>query len=129
MSNHIHIVLFIDENAAKSWSTPEVLERWHQLFKGTLLTQHYCRGETLADYLQETLDNTVKEYRSRLMDISWFMRLLNEGIARQANQPNNLLAFIGNPRKNMPKGLPFELKDYLELIELTGRCIRADKVH
>ena len=28
----------------------------------------------------------------------------------------------------MPKGLPFELKDYLELIELTGRCIREDKV-
>jgi hypothetical protein len=28
----------------------------------------------------------------------------------------------------MPKGLPFELKDYLELIDLTGRCIRADKV-
>ena len=27
----------------------------------------------------------------------------------------------------MPKGLPFELKDYLELIDLTGRCIREDK--
>ena len=27
----------------------------------------------------------------------------------------------------MPKGLPFELQDYLELIELTGRCIREDK--
>ncbi|MFT6919922.1 MAG: hypothetical protein ACJA2G_002565 [Cognaticolwellia sp.] len=27
----------------------------------------------------------------------------------------------------MPKGLPFELADYLELIELTGRCIREDK--
>ncbi len=27
----------------------------------------------------------------------------------------------------MPKGLPFELTDYLELIELTGRCIREDK--
>ncbi len=27
----------------------------------------------------------------------------------------------------MPKGLPFELKDYLELIELTGRCFREDK--
>jgi hypothetical protein len=61
----------------------------HKLFKGTLLTQHYCRGETLTSYLQETLDNTVKEYRSRLMDISWFMRLLNKGIARQANQEDN----------------------------------------
>ena len=27
----------------------------------------------------------------------------------------------------MPKGLPFELKSYLELVELTGRCIREDK--
>ena len=27
----------------------------------------------------------------------------------------------------MPKGLPFELKSYLELVELTGKCIRADK--
>jgi hypothetical protein len=125
------------------------------------------------------------------MDISWFMRLLNQSIARQANQednctghfwearfksqalldeavlaaciayvdlnlvrariattpesseytsvkqrvisakkakqPSTLLPFVGNPRKEMPKGLPFELKDYLELIELTGRCLREDK--
>jgi hypothetical protein len=27
----------------------------------------------------------------------------------------------------MPKDLPFELIDNLELIELTGRCIREDK--
>jgi hypothetical protein len=27
----------------------------------------------------------------------------------------------------MPKGLPFELSDYLELVELTGRCIRENK--
>jgi hypothetical protein len=27
----------------------------------------------------------------------------------------------------MPKGLPFDLADYLQLIELTGRCIREDK--
>ncbi|MCF6433896.1 transposase, partial [Pseudoalteromonas sp. MMG021] len=31
------------------------------------------------------------------------------------------------PRKHMPKGLPFELKSYLELVELTGKCIRTDK--
>jgi len=27
----------------------------------------------------------------------------------------------------MPKGLPFELKSYLELVELTGRVMREDK--
>jgi hypothetical protein len=66
VSNHTHVVFFIDENVAKSWSTQEVLKRWHQLFIGTLLTQQYCRGETLADYLQAILNNTVKEYRKRI---------------------------------------------------------------
>ncbi len=47
--------------------------------------------------------------------------------AKKFKQPKMLLPFVGNPRKTMPKGLPFELKDYLELIELTGRCIREDK--
>ena len=48
--------------------------------------------------------------------------------AKKAKQPNLLLPFVGNPRQAMPKGLPFELKDYLELIELTGRGIREDKL-
>ena len=47
--------------------------------------------------------------------------------AKTASQPNGLLPFVGNPRKDMPKGLTFALQDYLELIELTGRCMRADK--
>ena len=39
MSNHYHVVLFIDEEKAKQWSINEVIERWHRLHKGTLLTQ------------------------------------------------------------------------------------------
>ncbi len=191
MSNHTHTVLFIDEETAKGWSTQEVIERWHQLFKGTLLTQLYCRGEDIPESLMTSLQETVEVYRNRLMDISWFMRILNQSIAIQANQedkctghfwegrfksqalldesalaacmayvdlnpvraniaktpessgftsikqrvksaikdkqPKKLLPFVGNPRQYMPKGLPFELTDYLELIELTGRCIREDK--
>ena len=47
--------------------------------------------------------------------------------AKTASQPNALFPFVGNPRKDMPKGLAFALQDYLELIELTGRCMRAEK--
>jgi hypothetical protein len=47
--------------------------------------------------------------------------------AKKSQQPRTLLPFVGNSRKNSPKGLPFELTDYLQLIELTGHCIREDK--
>jgi len=38
-----------------------------------------------------------------------------------------LMPFVGNPRKDMPKGIPFSLKDYCELVDITGRVIRYDK--
>ncbi|TMO07803.1 hypothetical protein CWB66_03450 [Pseudoalteromonas sp. S558] len=47
--------------------------------------------------------------------------------AKEGKQPKKLLRFAGMPRQIMPKGLPFELKSYLELVELTGRVIREDK--
>jgi hypothetical protein len=47
--------------------------------------------------------------------------------ALKGDQPNNLLPFIGNERKNQPKGIAFALKDYLELVDDTGRIIRNDK--
>jgi hypothetical protein len=36
MSNHLHIVLRIDLETAQSWSSIDVVNQWHQLFKGTL---------------------------------------------------------------------------------------------
>lgn len=89
INNHRHIVLFVDEQKEKSWSIDEVLTRWHQLLKGTLLTQQYIRGEALIEPLQQMVITTAEIYRQRLMDISWFMRLLNESIAREANKENN----------------------------------------
>jgi hypothetical protein len=41
--------------------------------------------------------------------------------AKNAEQPKVLSPFVGNPRKNMPKGLPFDLTDYIQLVKLTGR--------
>jgi hypothetical protein len=41
-------------------------------------------------------------------------------------QPKTLLPFVGNERKEMPKGLMFQLKDYLQLVEDTGQLIRND---
>ncbi|NQY38248.1 MAG: transposase, partial [Alteromonadaceae bacterium] len=85
MSNHTHLVLYVDENTAKSWSIEEVIHQWHQLFNGTLFTQKYINGDKLSKEIINCVIETAEIYRQRLMDISWFMRILNESIARQAN--------------------------------------------
>ena len=198
MSNHYHVVLHVDREQGLAWSDAEVIERWHRLFKGSLLSRRYIQDETLSRAEQQALDEVVAEWRERLVSISWFMRCLNEPIARKANrednvtgrfwegrytsqalldekalaacmvyvdlnpiraqmattpeasdhtsiqrritkacdvqlpnhkdkQPEQLLPFAGNPRKNMPAGLPFRLIDYIELVDWTGRILRDDK--
>ena len=43
--------------------------------------------------------------------------------ALDGEQPANLLAFVGNEKLDMPKGLQFHLDDYLQLVDETGRLI------
>ena len=192
MNNHTHVVLCVDKALADNWDNDEVLRRYHKLHRGTLLTQKFMNGDTLSQGELITFDETVETYRQRLYDISWFMRDLNEYIAREANkedgctgrfwegrfksqalldesavlacmayvdlnpirakmektpetskhtsikkrihaiknqqpQPSVLKPFVGNPCENIPKGIPYSLKDYCELVDTTGRCIRDDK--
>ena len=89
MSNHLHLVLHIDIDLANSWSDREVLEHWHKCFKGTEVTQKFAKGELIAAYQVSQLKHLIATYRSRLSDISWFMRCLNEPIARKANIEDN----------------------------------------
>ena len=198
MSNHYHVVLHVDYEQAQDWDRDEVIVRWHALFKGHALSQRYLQNQALGRAELSVLDELVTIWRGRLMDISWFMRVLNETIARQANDedvctgrfwegrfksqalldeaalaacmayvdlnpirakladtpeqsdhtsiqqrcrwaqgahsPNHsqqqvtgLMPFVGNPRHNIPKGLPFRLTDYLELVDWSGRILREDK--
>jgi len=191
MSNHTHIVLYVDDKKANRLTDKAVLLRWNKLSKMTPLGQNFLRGEQLSDVQQAFLNKEVAEYRTRLSSISWFMRMLNEYIARRANkedectghfwegrfksqalldesallacmayvdlnpvraevartpeqsdytsfkkrcqeaknskQPKLLARFVGGMNKNKSKGIPFELKSYLLLVEQTGRCISTDK--
>jgi hypothetical protein len=47
--------------------------------------------------------------------------------AIKGEQPKELLPFVGNERLDMPNGLMFSVKDYIVLVEDTGRIIREDK--
>ena len=52
---------------------------------------------------------------------------IQQALKTPAQQPTTLFAFVGNPRNDMPEGIPFNLTDYLELVDWSGRIIREDK--
>jgi len=206
LHNHYHIIVRVDVDRALAWDTTTVIQRWCLMFNGNLLSQRFLKGETLSLAEQEALDSCVAKWRERLMSISWFMKELNEFIARKANREDNckgrfwesrfksqalldttavlacmayvdlnpiragiaksvigsdftsiqerlfilankrqaritkstsqshsdkqtkLLPFIEAEHETNPAcALPFNLKDYCDLVDWTGRCLRGDK--
>ncbi|MES9851430.1 MAG: transposase [Candidatus Thiodiazotropha sp. L084R] len=199
MSNHYHVILHVDGDSSSDWSEQEVIERWERLFSLPDLVKRYCSKQAITKAEREAVSTLTVKWRSRLLDISWFMRCLNEPIARQANQedgctgrywegrfksqalldekalaacmayvdlnpvragmaktpetseftsvaqrlaqikqssgnakeqpsqPPHLFPFVGNPRTDMPNGLPFRLTDYLQLVDWSGRAILENK--
>ena len=85
MSNHSHLVLKINEALGQSWSDETIINHWGQLFTIPVLVERYQNGECHSDVEIKRAQETIEMYRERLMDISWFMRCLNEHIARKAN--------------------------------------------
>lgn len=90
MHNHYHVVLHILSDTVAGWSDDEVITRWHRLFKGSLFSQRYLQGDALSKAEQEALQQQVKTWREHLCSISWFMRCVNEPIAREANKEDQV---------------------------------------
>lgn len=194
MSNHYHAVLHVDSARATNWTEQEVIHRWRKLYTGPVLIHDFLRGTLATEAEKAVARKVIALWRARLMDISWFMRCLNEYIARKANQEDgctgrfwegrfksqalrdeaallSCMAYVDlNPvRAGIAKSLkdsnhtsvqarlmrikvrkpsarkklmsfnervadgnnkptiPFGLKDYLELVEWTGRQVRGEK--
>lgn len=85
MNNHYHLVLFVDADKAISLSDNEVALRWTQLVHAPIIIQRFISGHELNESEKITVSEIISIWRNRLMDISWFMRFLNEFIARKAN--------------------------------------------
>ena len=77
MSNHLHVVLAIEPEAAAHWSDDQVAERWLRLFPVRDAERYEARRSALLA--------SIGQYRERLTDLSWFMKCLDEHIARRAN--------------------------------------------
>ncbi len=205
MPNHYHLLLHIDRERCLAETPLSIAKRWHQLFKGTELSRKFIQKDPLEPHEKLALDTMIDTWRSRLHNISWIMKVLNEGISRRANaeddctghfwesrfksqallddkavlscmayidlnpvraamantpeqseytsiktridywksktgesppesvdtgdnlQPSNLFPFAGNHREQIPEGIAFDLLEYIQLVDWTGRQIRDDK--
>jgi REP element-mobilizing transposase RayT len=195
MSNHYHLVLYVDAAQARKWTQREIVERWTLLFRAPNLVKRWQSGEAL-EAEQRMAEAIIERWRLRLCDISWFMRCLNEHLARLANAEDQCtgrfwegrfksqalldeaglltaMAYVDlnpiragiaetpedseftsicdrirqlravsdeqrslDPRlplhpfsdeSNGKQSIPFSLRDYLSLLDCSGRAIRADK--
>jgi len=86
MSNHIHIAIKLMPSQIAPLSHREIAQRWTCLFKGSLLFQKWHNGDQLDSAELNAVSEEVERYRLRLNDLGWFMKCLNEPIARQANK-------------------------------------------
>lgn len=77
MNNHYHIVLHVNKEQAMAWSDDEVNQRW-----GLALNR--------KNSLSQVSPEEVARRRTNLFSISWFMRFLNEFIARLANKEDDV---------------------------------------
>jgi REP element-mobilizing transposase RayT len=197
MSNHYHLVVHVNRSAAMRWSNEEVATRWGAIFGVPPLVERWLSGAASAAET-EVAHQLLGCWRQRLHDISWFMRSLNEHLARRANAEDQCtgrfwegrfksqalldesglltaMAYVDlNPirariattpekseftsiyeriralhprsdgslvadqsstvplmgfRSNVEtdNSIPYGLEDYLELVDWSGRAIRADK--
>ena len=85
MSNHYHLVLRLRPERVAEWSDEEVITRWTRLFSEPSLISRYRKGDAMTCDERSRVCATLETWRERLGDLSWYMRCLNEYIARRAN--------------------------------------------
>ncbi len=85
MSNHYHLVVRLNPKAIAALDDAAVIDRWGQVFSLPLTVQRWRQGVPISIAERQVVNGLVRLWRERLMSLSWFMRCLNEGIARTAN--------------------------------------------
>ena len=88
MSNHYHLVLHVDATRARKWTPREVVDRWGELFSLPPLIQRWQKNGS-SEGERAIAEQLIQAWRRRLHDVSWFMRCLNEHLARRANAEDN----------------------------------------
>jgi REP element-mobilizing transposase RayT len=91
MSNHFHLILRSRPDVVSAWDSTEVARRWWMLCparkdaEGTPEEPNEAELDTIRNQPER-----LAEIRTRLSDISWWMRMIAEPVARRANREEQL---------------------------------------
>ena len=90
LDNHFHVVVRTDPERAASWTPHQVATRWFELC-GRSVREWASRRSSdahLSDHevieLLARDERRIAEFRTRLADLSWFMKLLKERDPRRS---------------------------------------------
>ena len=87
LSNHFHLVLRSRPDVVAVWDDSEVARRWLMLCPKRRDAQKMPKEPNEFELNMIRNDPVrLKEIRSRLSDISWWMRLLSQKIGKRANE-------------------------------------------
>lgn len=78
--NRYHLVLFVDKKSADHWDEYDIRDRWGKLFYKDAEAWNSLPDDSKLKHHKTVLWN------DRLMDINWFMRCLNQTIARLSSK-------------------------------------------
>lgn len=89
MSNHYHIVLKIESQSCACWTDGEVVERWVRLCPGRRTKNDAKDAQEILKATLLTNPERLDVLRHRLGSLSWFIRFINEPLARLANKEDD----------------------------------------
>ncbi|MFN7292144.1 MAG: transposase [Pirellula sp.] len=85
LSNHLHVILRSRPDVLSNLSDEEVTIRWLRVFPGRRIEEQLAEPSQIDVKRVLSDPDQLAMIRTRLSDISWFMRALAEPIARMAN--------------------------------------------
>lgn len=91
MHNHYHIVLKVNKTKASTLNNSDIIHHWTSIFKTSHPLIEKLKNGLACKAEKRTAKSIIALWRKRLSDISWFMRALNENIAKRANKESNNL--------------------------------------
>jgi hypothetical protein len=89
MDNHLHVLVRVDADDARSWSAEDVIRRWVVAYPPKT-----ARGEPI-EIARAWIEHQAKDerrvelLRERLASLGWFMKALKEPLARMANKEDD----------------------------------------